>query len=60
MPSGQRRGDPGEEGLHLSIDNDRVQAFLAAEVFIDHRRAHAGPGGDLLDRRRFESLLREQ
>ena len=45
---------------HLAIDDDGVEALLAAEVLVDDRLRDAGLGGDLLDADRLEALLGEQ
>ena len=49
-----------DEGLHLSVDDDGVQAFLASEVLVDHRLGDLRPGGDLLDAGRAEAFFGEQ
>ncbi len=60
VPLGQRRRDPLRERLHLAVDDDRVQAFLAAEVLVDHRLADPGAGRHLFDRGRLVAALGEQ
>ena len=44
MPGGQRAGDPVQQRADLAVDDDRVEAFLAAEVLVDHRLGHLRPG----------------
>ena len=58
VPGGQRRRQPVEQVAHLAVDDDGVQAFLAAEVLVDDRLAHVRPGRDLLDRGRRRSPSR--
>ena len=58
--SGQGTLDAVEQGPHLAVDDDRVQALLAAEVLVDDGLGDPGLGGDLLDRGGLETLLREQ
>ena len=54
------RGGHGEEPLDLAVDDDRVQAFLAAEVLVDDGLGDAGLGGDLLDGGAVQAALGEQ
>ena len=44
----------------IAVDDDRVEALLAAEVLVDHRLGDAGLRGDLLDGGGVEALLGEQ
>ena len=53
---GQRAG----QGLDLAVDDDGVHALLAAEVLVHDGLGHLGAGGDLLDARPLEPLLRDQ
>src|SRR5271168_4510125 len=55
----QDRGH-GRESLYLAVNDDGVEAFLAAEVLVDHGLGDARLGGDLLDRGALESPLGEQ
>jgi hypothetical protein len=56
----ERTGDGGGQPLHLAVDDDGVEALLAAEVLVDDRLRHAGPLGDLLDRGGLVAALGEQ
>ena len=56
---GQRALHGGEQALDLAVDDDGVEALLAAEVLVDDRLADAGRGGDLLDRGPLEALVGE-
>ena len=49
-----------EQPLDLAVHHHRVEAFLAAEVLVDHRLGHARLRGDLLDGGALESAFREQ
>ena len=49
----------GDDVLHLAVDDDRVQAFLAAEVLVDDRLRDLGALGDLLHRGRLVAALGE-
>ena len=49
-----------EQGADLAVDDDRVQALLAAEVLVDDGLGDLGRGGDLLDAGAVEALLGEQ
>src|SRR5579875_391569 len=53
-------GEPVEQVAHLAVDDHRVQAFLAAEVLVDHRLADARARRDLLDGGGIEALFGEQ
>ena len=46
--------------LHLPVDDDGVQALLAAEVLVDHGLGHLRLVRDLLDGDGLVALLREQ
>jgi hypothetical protein len=56
----QQRGGHREQPLHLAVDHDGVQPFLAAEVLIHDRLGNTGLRGHFLDGRAFESSLGEQ
>src|SRR5690625_6697178 len=56
----QGAGQGGQEGLHLPVHDDGVDAFLTAEMFVHHRFGHLGTRSDLFHRGGVESLLREQ
>src|SRR5215207_2402857 len=56
----QRRREAVEQVLDLTVDDHRVQAFLAAEVLVHDRLGNTGPAGDLLDRRAAEATFGEQ
>ena len=60
VAAGERAGDGVEQALHLAVDDDGVQALLAAEVLVDDRLGDAGLRGDLLDRGALQALLGEQ
>jgi hypothetical protein len=60
VPRVQGGGQPVQQVAHLAVDDDRIQAFLAAEVFVDDRLADARTSGDLFDRGRLEALFGEQ
>ena len=49
-----------EQPLDLTVYDDRVEAFLAAEVLVDDGFGHACLGGDLLDRGSLETAFGEQ
>src|SRR5699024_3963077 len=49
-----------QEGAHLPVDNDRVDALLATEVLIDHGFGDACPCGDFLHGRCVEPAFGEQ
>src|SRR5690606_6633966 len=53
-------GEHAEQGLHLAVDDDGVDALLPPEVFVDHRFGHLGPRGDLFHGRPLETLGREE
>ena len=55
-----RRGDRGRDRGDLPVDDDGVQALLAAEVLVDHRFGHLGAGRHLLHARGVEAALGEQ
>ena len=55
-----RRGDRGRDRGDLPVDDDGVQALLAAEVLVDHRFGHLGAGRHLLHTRGVEAALGEQ
>ena len=57
VSGGQRRGDAIQQRSDLPVDDHRVQAFLAAEVFVHDRLGDLRPGGDLLDRGGVEAAL---
>ena len=46
--------------VHLSIDEDCVQSFLATEVLVHDWLGHPGFRRDLLDAHRFEPFIGEQ
>ena len=50
----------GDECLHLAVDDDRVQAFLASEVLVDDGLGDLRSGCDLLDAGRAEALFGKQ
>jgi hypothetical protein len=56
----EQGGGHGEEPLDLAVHDDGVEAFLTAEVLVDHRLRDAGLGGDLLDRGAVQAALGEQ
>ncbi len=56
----QRTGQRAEQRLDLAVDDDGVQALLAAKVFVHDRLRDVGAQRDLLDRRALEALLRKQ
>ena len=56
----QGRLQGGDECLHLAVDDDRVQAFLASEMLVDDGLGDLRPGGDLLDAGRAEALFGKQ
>ena len=56
----ERRAERAGQGLDLPVDDDRVDALLAAEVLVHDGLGHLGAGGDLLDARAVEPLLGEQ
>src|SRR5207245_191442 len=54
------RGDPVEECAYLPVDDDRVQALLAAEVLVDDRLGDLRTRRDLLDGGRVEAPFGEE
>src|SRR5699024_10683349 len=56
---GNRFGDAAFQILHFAVDDDCVQAFFSAEVFVHHRFGHLGAGGDIFHAGAIESLFRE-
>jgi hypothetical protein len=46
--------------LHFTINDDRVEALFATEVFVDHRLGNPGLSSDLLNRGGIKSALGEQ
>src|SRR4051794_35293709 len=58
--AGERLGDLVEEPADLTVDDDGVQAFLAAEMLVHDRLGDAGPLRDLLDAGAVEALASEQ
>ena len=50
----------GDQGLNLTVDNDGIQTFLAAEVLVDDGLGDFRSGGDLLDAGCPEPLFGEQ
>jgi hypothetical protein len=57
MPGRQRLPHHVEQAQHLAVDDNGVEALLAAEVLVHDRLAHLRPSGDLLDRGAFEAAL---
>src|SRR5262249_5219836 len=49
-----------QQPLDLTVDDHRVEPFLAAEVLVDDWLGDARLSGDLLDRGALEPTLREQ
>jgi hypothetical protein len=60
VATGEGTLHPAEQAAHLTVDDDRVQPLLAAEVLVHDGLGHPRLGGDLLDRGRLEALLGEQ
>ncbi len=56
----ERERDAAQQRLDLAVDDDGVEALLAAEVLVDDGLGDLGPGCDLLDARRLEALVGEQ
>src|SRR6185295_14620372 len=54
-----RLDDARDDVLDLAVHDDRVEAFLAAEVLVDDRLRDAGAVRDLLDRCGLVAALRE-
>ena len=57
---GERVGQSAEQRAHLAVNDHRVNALLAAKVFVDDGLGNIGSRGDLLDGNRLESLLGEE
>ena len=57
---GERVGDGRQKIVHLAVDENRIQPFLAAEVLIDDGLGHTGFRRDLLDTDGLETFVREQ
>ncbi len=57
---GQRRGDHVQQRRHLAVDDDRVEPFLTAEVFVHNGFGDLSALGDLLDGSGVVSALGEQ
>ncbi len=57
MSGGQGVGDAVEQGAHLTVDDDRVETFLAAEMLVHHGLGNLRAGRDLLDGGRVEPAL---
>src|SRR5262249_42758196 len=60
VSTAENRRRHGEKPFHLAIHHDRVQAFLAAEVLVDHWLGDAGLRSNLLNKYAFETPLREE
>ena len=58
-PGGDRLDDARDDVLHLAVDDDRVEPFLAAEVLVHDGLRDLGARRDLLDRRRLVAALGE-
>jgi hypothetical protein len=57
---GERGDHLRQQVVHLPVDYDRVDTFLAAEMLVHQRFRHVRPVGDLLDGRTVETLLGEE
>jgi hypothetical protein len=53
----QGAADRRQQLVHLSVDDDSVEALLAAEVLVDDGLGHSGRRRDLLDADSLETLL---
>ena len=53
----ERRGESARQVGDLAVNNDGVDALLAAEVLVHHGLRDLRAGGDLLDRGAVEPLL---